>query len=89
MPRVSFTRTLERHMACPPQVVSGATVREALEAVFERLPGLRGYLLDDQGHCRQHVALFVDGRQVADRTGLAEPVGADSHIYVMQALSGG
>lgn len=76
-------------MPCPPQQVAGGTVRETLEAVFERLPALRGYLLDDQGRCRQHVAIFVDGRQVTDRAALAEPVRPDSHVYIMQALSGG
>ncbi len=54
-----------------------------------REPRLRGYLLDDQGSLRRHVALFVDGVQVRDRRGLGDPLQDDSEIYVVQALSGG
>ena len=34
MPRVTFTPNLQRHVACPTVEVSGATVREVLDAVF-------------------------------------------------------
>jgi len=88
MPRLSFTRTLERHVACPPEVVAGDTVRGALEAYFARHPATRSYVLDEQGALRRHVTLFVDGTQVRDRS-LDEPVGSQAQIFVMQALSGG
>jgi sulfur-carrier protein len=89
MARVVFTRNLERHVACPPAEAPGGTVRAVLDAVFADNPRLRGYILDDQGHLRQHVVVFVDGYQVRDRDGLADPVAAGSQIAVMQALSGG
>ena len=50
---------------------------------------LRGYVLDDQGHLRRHVQVFVDAAMVADRAGLSDPVGDASEVFVMQALSGG
>ncbi len=34
MARVTFTPTLQRHIACPPVEVKAATVREALEGAF-------------------------------------------------------
>lgn len=89
MARVSFTPNLRRHLDCPPQDVAGATVREALDAAFAALPRARGYILDDQGAVRQHVAIFVDGETLADRRRQSDPIGPDSEIYVMQALSGG
>lgn len=89
MPVVTFTATLERHLAAPASTVSGATVREALEEVFRANARLRGYVLDDQGRLRKHVAVFVDGEGVVDRAGLTDPVQPSSAIYVMQALSGG
>ena len=61
----------------------------ALAAVFETRPALRGYVLDDQGGLRRHVAVYVNGRLVNDRTGLTDPVGPRDEIYVFQALSGG
>ncbi len=89
MPKVVFTRQLERFMAAPTVEVEGATLGEVLGAVFAANPALRGYVLDDQGALRRHVAVFVNGRPEADRTGLTDPVGADEEIYVFQALSGG
>jgi len=69
--------------------VEGATVGAALAAVFASRPALRGYVLDDQGVLRRHVAVYVNGRVVNDRIGLSDPVGPGDEIYVFQALSGG
>ena len=89
MPTVSFTRALERFLPAPTAAVEGATVAAALAAVFASRPALRGYVLDDQGALRRHVAVYVNGRLVSDRTGLSDPVGPRDEIYVFQALSGG
>ncbi len=89
MPRVAFTANLQRHLACPPVDVPGATVREALEAVFEANPRLRGYVLDEHGALRHHMAIFLDGVPIRDRKAQGDATGEQSRIYVMQALSGG
>lgn len=89
MPRVVFTQNLQRHLSCPPGLVAGDTVREALDAVFAAHPRLRGYVLDEQGEVRQHMVIFVNGSQILDRITLSDPVPADAEIYVLQALSGG
>lgn len=89
MPQIAFTPNLQRHIECPALEVPGETVRSALEQVFMRYPGLRGYILDDQSRLRRHVAVFVDARQVRDREGLSDPVRATSEIFIIQALSGG
>jgi molybdopterin converting factor small subunit len=69
--------------------VPGATVREALEAVFAQYPTLRGYVTDERGALRHHVVAFVNGVAVQDKATLSEPVAADGEIYLFQALSGG
>ncbi len=89
MPRVVFTPNLQRHVACPAVDVAGATVREALERVFVDNPRLRGYVVDEHGALRKHMAVFVDGQQLVDRAALSDAVTAGAEIYVMQALSGG
>jgi sulfur-carrier protein len=89
MPTVAFTRALERFLATPFAKVEGATVGEALSAVFASRSTLRGYVLDDQGALRRHVVVYVNGRPVEDRAGLSDAVGPDDEIYVFQALSGG
>ena len=89
MPTVLFTRALERFLEAPSAEVDAGTVGEALAAVFAKRPAVRGYVLDDQGALRRHVAVYVNGRLVSDRTRLSDPVAAHDEIYVFQALSGG
>ena len=89
MVRVSFTPNLRRHVECPSMEVSAATVAEALEEVFREHPRLRGYVLDDQGEVRKHVAVFVNGGLIADRRRLSDAAPSGGEIFVMQALSGG
>lgn len=89
MVRVTFTSNLARHVACPTETVTGATVRAALEQYFALHPGTRSYVLDDQGALRHHVVVFVGGEQARDREGLSDAVSEGAEIYVMQALSGG
>ena len=67
----------------------GNSVGDALEALFVRHPVLRGYVLDERGAVRRHVALFVDGEALQPKSDFARPLRAESEVYVMQALSGG
>ena len=89
MAEVRFTPNLRRHLETPELSVPGATVAEVLAALFDAYPPMRGYVLDDRGRLRQHVTLFVDGAMIRDRESLGDPVGPQSELYVMQALSGG
>jgi sulfur-carrier protein len=89
MPQISFTPNLRRHLGTPSMKVSGDTVKAVLEQAFLAEPELRGYLLDDQGRLRRHVAIFVDGRRVKDAVAFSDTVLPGSEISVVQALSGG
>ena len=89
MVRVSFTPNLQRHVECPTADVDAATVAEALDTVFRGNPRLRGYILDDQGEVRKHVAVFINGKLIDDRIRLTDAVPEGGEIFVMQALSGG
>ena len=89
MPTVSFTSALRRFLSVPSAQVEGVTVGEALAAVFASRPVLRGYVLDDQGALRRHVAVYVNGEPVRDPTRMTDAVGMHDEIYVFQALSGG
>lgn len=90
MPIVRFTANLARHCGTLGDVtVEGATVRAALEAAFLRYPNVRSYVLDDQGHLRKHMSIFVDADQIIDRRGLSDPVSSGTTVDLFQALSGG
>ena len=90
MASVTFTPNLQRHVACERAEAAGDTVAEVLDAVFEQVPRLRGYVVDERGRLRKHMVIFLDGTAVQDREGLSDPVPReDCEIFVMQALSGG
>lgn len=89
MPKVIFTNQLARFLDAPAASAAGVSLGEVLGNVFADHPQLRGYILDDQGALRQHVAVFVDGVQTKDRKKLSDSVMPESEIYVFQALSGG
>lgn len=93
MPTVTLAGPIARWLNAGPGsktfTVEGATVRQAVENLLAVAPVMRGYLLDDQGALRHHVAAFVDGVVVRDKQSLSEPVGPGGEIYLVQALSGG
>jgi molybdopterin converting factor small subunit len=89
MARVQFTPQLQRFTTTPVAQTEATELRAALEDAFALNPRLRSYVLDDQGHLRANVVIFIDGRRSLDRVALNEPLASDSEIYVMQALSGG
>ena len=89
MPSLRFTPQLRRFTATPEVDCDASTLRAALEAAFALNPRLRSYVLDEQGHVRPNVVIFVDGKRSDDRVELAEPLAPSSQVYVMQALSGG
>lgn len=89
MATVRFTQSIQRHVECPTREVEGATLRDVLEAYLAGNERARGYVFDDQGRLRKHMAIFIDGRQIGDRLHLTDPVGNGATIDLVQALSGG
>jgi sulfur carrier protein ThiS len=89
MPRIVFTPQLRRFIEAPEYEASALVLRDALEQAFAEHPLLRGYVLDDQGHLRANVVIYVDGRVARERQRLDQALRPDAVIHVLQALSGG
>jgi sulfur-carrier protein len=89
MARLHFTQNLTRHTHCPTAELAADTVAQLLERYFESWPGVRHYVLDDQGEVRHHVKVLVDGANIKDRCKLTDRISPNSEVYVFQALSGG
>jgi sulfur-carrier protein len=89
MAHLHFTQNLTRHTQCPTAELAAGTVAELFERYFESWPGVRHYVLDDQGEVRHHVKVLVDGANIKDRRKLTDRVNQNSEVYVFQALSGG
>jgi len=69
--------------------VQASTVAEVVQELERQAPGIAFYICDERGRLRQHVNIFIEDERVADRAKLSDRVGPDSHIFIMQALSGG
>jgi len=89
VPRLIFTSHLDGVAPQGEPEFAGTTVGEVLDGAFAAHPGLRHYILDDQGRIRKHVIIFAGERQVNRVGGLEMAVDDASEIYVLQALSGG
>jgi sulfur-carrier protein len=68
--------------------VEGASVAEALEALYERYDGLRERITED-GELRRFVNVFVGGEDIRFGGGLATPVSDGDEITILPAVAGG
>ena len=66
--------------------VEGRTVRQVIDALEARCPGIRARLIED-GDLRPDLAVAVDGETT--QIGLLQPVGAASEVHILPALGGG
>jgi len=88
--RVVLTSNLKQYTGGVTETeAAGDTVRDLLLDLDRRLPGLRGYVVNEAGSLRRHVNVFVDGEPVADRAALGDALRPDSTVHILQALSGG
>ncbi len=65
--------------------VAGEDVAHVLRSLFQVEPGLRNHLIDETGHIRTHVLVFVNG----ERADLTTEVPDGAAVQVLQAVSGG
>jgi len=65
--------------------IDAGTVRDAIDALDARWPGMRDRLCDSRPAIRRHINVFVAGERATLRTRL--PPGVE--IFVMTAVSGG
>lgn len=90
MPTVNFTYALKRFYPDLDTIeIKASDVKTVVQTIDQTYPGIKNYLLDDQGSLRKHVNIFVDGTLISDRTTLLDQLKPDSEVYIMQALSGG
>ncbi len=89
MAQLIFTQQLGRFMTVPLVETGAADLRSALDLAFAEHPRLRGYVLDEQGHLRANVVIFIDGRRTGERKLLDDALAPHSKVYILQALSGG
>lgn len=64
-------------------------LRDVLQALWSRYPGLRDRLATEQGEVREHINIFIGAENVRYLEGLATPVPDGAEITIVPAISGG
>ena len=67
---------------------SGSTVRELLDDLVERFPGLRAQLVEDD-ELAPFVNVYVEGEDVRTLDGIETPVPEGSTVILLPAMAGG
>jgi molybdopterin synthase sulfur carrier subunit len=65
--------------------LSASTVRDAIDALDARWPGMRDRVCDSRPAIRRHINVFVDG----ERAVLDTPLSPGTEVIIMTAISGG
>jgi molybdopterin converting factor small subunit len=86
MPKVILTGSICQHVGGRSAVdVPGDTARDVIRTLEASYPGLRGWVVDEQGALRRHVKLFRGGEAVS----LDAPMAPGDELHIVAAISGG
>ena len=68
---------------------SPAVLADALEALWERCPGIRDRVVTEQAQIREHINVFVGNEDIRYAGGLQTPIRDGAEITIIPAISGG
>lgn len=67
----------------------GETLKECIEGLDRRYPGLKERLCDETGELRRFVNVYVNGEDVRFRQGLQTPLNGGDEVSIVPAVAGG
>jgi len=68
---------------------SGHTLRELVEDLEIRHPGLRGALIGEDGQLRRFINVYVNDEDARYLGGVETPLSADDEVSILPAVAGG
>ena len=69
--------------------VDASNLREALEKLETRFPGIRAGIFENSGALRRFINIYVDGEDVRFLSELSTPVKEGTEIAIVPAIAGG
>lgn len=86
MPVVRLRQPLKRLAGDTSEhTLEGVTVVEVLRELERVHPPIRGWIIDERGHVRRHINVYVNGERRDEESALA----GDDRVDVLPAISGG
>jgi molybdopterin synthase sulfur carrier subunit len=87
---VKIPTILRQHVGGEPTVRGeGRTVRDLLENLDGRYPGIKRGILNDDGHLHRFVNLYVNGEDVRYSGSLDTEISEGDTIAILPAVAGG
>ncbi|MEL7119548.1 MAG: MoaD/ThiS family protein [Bacteroidota bacterium] len=87
---VQFTSALNRFFpSLQASEVEASTIAELLHKLEDLYPGIRDFIVEEDGSLRQHVNIFIANELIQDRTSLKDELLSTDEVFIFQALSGG
>ena len=71
------------------EVSSGATCGQALRELARREPEVGALFFTGEGHLRDHLHVFINGRNVASLNGLETPLSEGDVVSFLPPIGGG
>jgi molybdopterin converting factor small subunit len=85
--RIQLSEVLRNLARTPVTIeVEGSTVQECLEELFQQFPGVRKWVIDEQGRLQVLVLVNQDSAYIQD---LSHKVKPGSEIRLLMIISGG
>ena len=69
--------------------VDAGTIKEVLERLEARHPGIRASVCDENGALRRFINVYLDGEDVRFLDNLSTPVRDGAEVAIVPAISGG
>ncbi len=90
MPTVYIPTPLRRLTGGQSKVeVEAETIRELVQALEERYPGIGDRLLDDAGQVKRFINVFVNDAEIRTLQGLDTPLRSQDQVSIVPAMAGG
>jgi molybdopterin converting factor small subunit len=87
---VHIPTALRAHVDDKAQVdLEAGTIREILDRLVEKHPGLRGRLLDDGGELNKFVNVYVNDEDIRFLENLSTPVKEGDALTIVPSIAGG
>ena len=69
--------------------IQAKSIRELVDRMEEKHPGVRGRILDHSGSQHRFVVIYRNKRDIRSLQGLDTPLNDSDQVTILQALSGG